>query len=150
MIQFACMCAWLGGIQVSLCPLHPQAHDTGEKPLTPEPKFVPEDHVKDPHSMWTHSIVSAATARGIVVIEWNKEKGQFDPEDARRFAHAILREADNAETDAWFYTMMKNKLKVDNETMAVIITDFRADRAKREQLAGLRRVPDEIPEEDRR
>ncbi|HTA46361.1 MAG TPA: hypothetical protein VK789_28155 [Bryobacteraceae bacterium] len=115
-----------------------------------EPKFLPRKHPKDPRDIWTHSIVSHRTGRGFVVVEWNNEVGQFDPEDARHFAHTLMREADNAETDAWVYSLLKDKLKLDDHMMAAIITDFRTDRARLEQLAGLRTTKDDLPEEDRR
>lgn len=98
----------------------------------------------------SHSIVSHRTGRGIVVIEWGGEGGQFDPEDARKFAHTLLREADNAETDAFVYSEFKKFL--DPHQLAALITNFRTERARLEMAAGLRRKDqgDEIPEDDRR
>ena len=91
-----------------------------------------------------------ALGRGVVVIEWNAESGQFDPEDARVFAHRLLREADNAETDAWLYNFFRTRVELDANRLGQFITDFREARAKREMNAGLRTERDEIPEEDRR
>lgn len=114
-----------------------------------EPKFVPRERPKDPAIIHTHSIVSHRNGQGVVVIEWGDMGGQFDPEDARVFAHTLLRECDNAETDAFVYSEFQKFLKP--EQLAVLITEFRKERAKREQLAGLRRKGvDEIPEDDRR
>jgi hypothetical protein len=116
-----------------------------------DPVWKPRERVKDPAVIHTHSIVSHRTGRGIVVIEWGEMGGQFDPEDARVFAHTILRECDNAETDAFVYSFMKDKVNADPHVIAGFITDLRSERAKREQLAGLRKKGiDEIPEDDRR
>jgi hypothetical protein len=61
-----------------------------------------------------------------------------------------MREADNAETDAFVYSEFGKILKPSQ--LAVLITTFREERARREQAAGLRRAADgdEIPEDDRR
>jgi hypothetical protein len=59
-----------------------------------------------------------------------------------------LREADNAETDAFVYSEFSKFLGPTQ--LGVLITEFRTQRARREQAAGLRRASDEIPEEDRR
>jgi hypothetical protein len=115
-----------------------------------EPKYIPRERKRDPAMLHTHSIVSARTKRGVVVIEWNNETGQFDPEDARVFAHTLLREADNAETDAFVFSEFQKFLEP--EQLGVLITHFREERARREQAAGLRRKSEgnEIPEDDRR
>lgn len=114
-----------------------------------EPKFVKPDVPKDPGLIHTRSIVSHRTGRGAVVIEWNDEAGQFDPEDARRFALTILRECDNAETDAFLYSFMKDKVQAEPWVLAGIITDYRKYRAQLEQLAGLR-PGQPVPEDDAR
>ena len=100
----------------------------------------------------TRSIVSHRTGRGVVVLEWNGQQGQFDPEDVRTFAHTLLREADNAETDAFLVTsFFKDKVQADTHALAGLISDFRNYRAKLEQLAGLRKPGrDDIPEDDAR
>jgi len=117
--------------------------------MSDEPKYIPRKRTPDPAVINTHSIVSHRTGRGVVVFEWNNETGQFDPEDARVFAHTILRECDNAETDAFIYSHFKEFLNP--HQLAALITSVREERAKREQLAGLRRKGlDEIPEDDRR
>lgn len=117
-----------------------------------EPKWIPREHKRDPQMLWTHSIVSHRTGRGIVVIEWGELGGQFDPEDARVFAHTLLREADNAETDAFIYDMLKNKIQAEPHVIGGVLEDFRAERARREMAAGLRKKSegDEVPEDDRR
>jgi hypothetical protein len=116
-----------------------------------DPVWNPRERVKDPAVIHTHSIVSHRTGRGIVVIEWGEMGGQFDPEDARVFAHTILRECDNAETDAFIYGFMKDNLEASPQALGAVITELRTERAKREQLAGLRKKGiDEIPEDDRR
>lgn len=115
-----------------------------------EPKFVKRESPRRPEVINTHSIISHRTGRGIVVVEWNNEEGQFDPEDARKFAHEILREADNAETDVFLYQFFKDKLELDPHRLAQFITDFRNDRARREQAAGLRRTGQPVPEDDAR
>ncbi len=99
----------------------------------------------------THSIVSNRTHKGVVVISWGEISGQFDPEDARQFAHAILRECDNAETDAFLYQFGRAELE-DERAAHVLITEYRKHRARLEQLAGLRRkeTGSEIPPEERR
>ncbi len=112
------------------------------------PKFVPPEIPHDPARIWTRSIVSHRTRRGIVVIDWGDQHGQFDPEDARVFAHTILRECDNAETDAFLYSHFKEFLN--DQQLAVLITEYRKNRARLEQAAGLRKTPDELPEEDAR
>jgi hypothetical protein len=114
-----------------------------------KPIFVPPERKRDPALIETHSIVSHRTGRGIVVIGWNNEEGQFDPEDARAFAHRILREADIAETDAFLYNHFKQFGFKDGQ-LAVLITEFRKHRAHLEQRAGLRPTGQPIPEEDRR
>jgi hypothetical protein len=120
--------------------------------MSTDPKWIPRERKRDPAIIHTHSIVSHRTARGIVVIEWGDMGGQFDPEDARVFAHTLLREADNAETDATLYSFLKNKLQAEPHVIGGVMTDFRTERARREQAAGLRRAADgdEIPEDDRR
>jgi hypothetical protein len=117
-----------------------------------EPKWVPRERKPDPAVIQVHSIVSHRTSRGIVVVEWGEMAGQFDPEDARVFAHSLLREADNAETDAFIYHMMKNKVQAAPHVIGGLISEFREERARREQLAGLRKKSegDEIPEDERR
>lgn len=99
----------------------------------------------------THSIVSNRTHKGIVVIAWGKIAGQFDPEDARQFAYAILRECDNAETDAFLFSFIKKEM-VSEQAAWVMMTEYRKHRARLEQLAGLRRkdTGSEIPPEDAR
>jgi hypothetical protein len=113
-----------------------------------EPKYAPRDFPKDPGKVWSNSIVSHRTGRGAVVLHWGEQAGQFDPEDVRVFAHTLLREADNAETDAFVYSEFKKFL--DPPQLAVLITNFRTERARREQLAGLRKKSegDEVPEDD--
>jgi hypothetical protein len=120
--------------------------------VSDDPKFEPRSRSKDPLVISTSSIVSHRTGRGVVVIGWGQMVGQFDPEDARRFAHTLLREADNAETDAFLYSHFKCGLGLTNKQLAVLLTEFRVQRAKLEQLAGLRSKErgDEIPEDDRR
>lgn len=121
--------------------------------MSAEPKWIPRKHTPDPAMLHTHSIVSHRTGRGVVVIEWNNEVGQFDPEDARTFAHTLLREADNAETDAFVYQFLKDKIGLEHNPAALgaVITELRTERARNEQRAGLRRRGiDEIPEDDRR
>lgn len=114
-----------------------------------EPKYIPRHSEPPPEGiMRTQSIVSHRTGRGVVVIEWGAEKGQFDPEDARVFAHTLLREADNAETDAFVYQFLKDKLQAEPHIIGGFISDFRTERARREQLAGLRRKGDDLPEDD--
>jgi hypothetical protein len=115
-----------------------------------EPVWKPRERKPDPAMIHSHSIVSHRTGRGVVVIEWGDMGGQFDPEDARTFAHTLLREADNAETDAFVYSEF-NKFLNPNQ-LGALITEFRTARARREQLAGLRRKDrgDEIPEDDKR
>jgi hypothetical protein len=112
------------------------------------PFFKPR--VRDPHVIHTHSIVSHGTGRGVVVIEWNRESGQFDPEDARQFAHTLLRECDNAETDAFLFSHFKSAVGLEDAQLAMLITEYRKHRANLERLAGLRKSTDEIPEDDRR
>jgi hypothetical protein len=113
-----------------------------------DPKFVPREFPKDPNRIWSNSIVSHRTGRGVVSIHWGEMAGQFDPEDVRVFAHTLLREADNAETDAFVYSEFQKFLNPPQ--LAVLITEFRKARARREQLAGLRskREGDEVPEDD--
>lgn len=115
-----------------------------------EPRFVAPELPRDPEKILTRSIVSHRTGRGVVVIDWGDQHGQFDPEDARVFAHTILRECDNAETDAFVYQHFGKVAGLDGRQLAVLITELRKDRARREQLAGLRRTGDEIPEDDAR
>jgi hypothetical protein len=115
-----------------------------------EPKFIPPEPKRDPRVIETRSIVSHRTGRGVVIVEWNNEAGEFDPEDARAFAHCILREADIAETDAFLYSHFKEFGAFNNQQLAFLITGFRKHRARLEQLAGLRPTGQEIPEEDRR
>ncbi len=112
------------------------------------PKFVPPDLPRDPAHIWTRSIVSHRTGRGVVVVNWGDQSGQFDPEDARVFAHTILRECDNAETDAFLYNHFKEFLN--GNQLAVLLTEYRKHRARLEQAAGLRKTGDEIPDEDAR
>jgi hypothetical protein len=113
------------------------------------PVFKPPEREYNPAKITTRSIVSHRTGRGVVVIEWNREGGQFDPEDARQFAHTLLRECDNAETDAFLYSHFKDFLN--DSQLAVLISEYRRHRAELEQRAGLRKLGrDEIPEEDRR
>ena len=117
--------------------------------MSSDPKWVPRHtDPPEPGMMRTASIVSHRTGRGVVVIEWGGEKGQFDPEDARVFAHTLLREADNAETDAFVYSEFQKFL--DPAQLGVLITNFRTERARREMLAGLRSkaAGDDIPEDD--
>lgn len=118
--------------------------------MSSEPKYIPRERKPDPAVIHTHSIVSHRAGRGIVVIEWGEQGGQFDPEDARVFAHTLLREADNAETDAFVYSEFQKFLNPSQ--LGVLITAFREERARREQAAGLRKKSegDEIPEDDRR
>lgn len=112
----------------------------------PRPRGEPRDDI-----IHTHSIVSHRTKRGVVVVEWGSMAGQFDPEDARVFAHTLLREADNAETDAFLYETLADKIKAPPHVIGGFLEEFRKDRARREQLAGLRaKGKDEIPEDDRR
>lgn len=120
--------------------------------MSTDPQWIPRERKPDPAVIHTHSIVSHRTGRGIVVVEWGDMAGQFDPEDARVFAHALMREADNAETDAFVYSFLKDKIGAEPNVIGAIITDFRAERARREQAAGLRKKSqgDEIPEDDRR
>lgn len=121
------------------------------EPEKREPKWTPRERVKDPSVLHTHSIVSARTKRGIVVIEWGEMGGQFDPEDARVFAHTLLREADNAETDAFLFEIMTDKVKAPPHVVGGFLEEFRKDRARREMAAGLRKKGiDEIPEDERR
>ena len=101
-------------------------------------KFVPQEYPPDPRTIHTHSIVSHRTGRGVVVIQWNEEAAQFDPEDARVFAQTILRECDNAETDAFLYSYFKVQAGLTAKQLAHLIVDYRAHRAKLEQAAGLR------------
>ncbi len=104
----------------------------------------------DPAIITTRSIVSHRTRRGVVIVEWGSMSGQFDPEDARAFAHTLLREADNAETDSFLFDWVKNFA---NEQAATgMVVEYRAHRARLEQLAGLRKLEtgSEIPPEDRR
>lgn len=108
------------------------------------------DKPKDPSTIVTRSLVSAKTHRGIVVIEWGDKQGQLDPEDARRFAYTILREADNAETDSFMYKHFVEQLKVEPQAVWVLMTEYRKHRARLEQLAGVRTTGDEIPKEDAR
>lgn len=117
-----------------------------------EPKYIPRPRNPDPAVIHTHSIISHRTGRGIVVIEWGEMQGQFDPEDARVFAHTLLREADNAETDAFVYHIMKDKVQAEPHVIGGFISEFREERARREMAAGLRRKSegDEVPEDDRR
>jgi hypothetical protein len=122
--------------------------------MATDPKWIPRERKRDPAIIETHSIVSHRTGRGVVVIEWGDMGGQFDPEDARIFAHRLLREADNAETDAFFYEFLKDMigLKDNPHALGAAITALRTERARREQVAGFRRASegDEIPEDDRR
>ena len=115
------------------------------------PTFVPRERSRDdPARINTHSILSHRTGRGVVVIEWGEMTGQLDPEDARQFAHVLLRMADCAESDAFVYQHFKQFL--DDNQLAVLITEFREDRARLEMAAGVRSKSqgDEIPEDDRR
>jgi hypothetical protein len=97
----------------------------------------------------TRSIVSHRTGRGVVVVEWNGQGGQFDPEDARVFAQTILRECDNAETDAFLYSHFK-EFGFNDGQLAVLITEFRKYRARLEQRAGLRPTGQPVPADDAR
>ena len=118
--------------------------------MSADPKYIPRPRNPDPAVIHAHSIVSHRTGRGIVVVEWGGMGGQFDPEDARVFAHTLLRMADNAETDAFVYAEFQKFL--DPNQLGVFITAFREERAKREMAAGLRKKSegDEVPEDDRR
>jgi hypothetical protein len=115
-----------------------------------DPKFVPQEFPRDPNIIHTHSILSHRNTRGYVVVTWNGETAQFDPEDARAFAHTILRECDNAETDAFLYGFLKVNVEADARMLAILITEYRKYRAKLEQNAGLRPTGQPVPEEDRR
>lgn len=116
-----------------------------------EPKWIPREREKRDDILHTHSIVSSRTKRGVVVVEWGDMAGQFDPEDARVFAHTLLREADNAETDAFLFEIMTDKVKAPPHVVGGFLEEFRRDRAQREQRAGLRKKGvDEIPEDERR
>jgi hypothetical protein len=118
--------------------------------MSADPKWIPRERKRDPDVIHTHSIVSHRTGRGRVVVEWGEMVAQFDPEDARVFAHTLMREADNAETDAFVFSEFQKFLAP--AQMGVLITSLREERARREQAAGLRRKADgdEIPEDDRR
>ena len=65
---------------------------------------------------------------------------------------ALLRHADffNHVADAFVYSEFQKFL--DPAQLGVLITNFREERARREQAAGLRKKSegDEIPEDDRR
>jgi hypothetical protein len=99
--------------------------------------------------MHTHSIVSHRTKRGMVMVEWLGDTAQFDPEDARRFAHVILRECDNAETDAFVYEFVTG-LEVTDEAAWAMISGLRTHRARLEQAAGLRPTGQPVPDDDAR
>jgi hypothetical protein len=120
--------------------------------VSTDPKWIPRERKRDPDVIHTHSIVSHRTGRGVVVVEWGEMGAQFDPEDARVFAHTLMREADNAETDAFVYSILKDKVGAEPHVIGGFISEFRAERARREMAAGLRRKADgdEIPEDDRR
>ncbi len=119
--------------------------------MSDEPKWIPRPREQSGEMIHTHSIVSHRTKRGVVVIEWGAMAGQFDPEDARVFAHTLMREADNAETDAFLYEILADKINAPPWVIGGFLTEFRADRARREQRAGLRRKGmDEISEDERR
>lgn len=104
---------------------------------------MPDDSI-----ITTKSIVSNRTHRGIVVIEWGPMAGQFDPEDARQFAHTILRECDNAEADSFLFNFAKTTM--DEHAAIVLVSEYRLHRARLEQRAGLRRAGtgDEIPPDE--
>ena len=104
---------------------------------------------KENDKIWTHSIVSSRTRRGIVIIEWGDKAGQFDPEDARAFAHTILREADNAETDAFLFNHLQ-EVGVAEHVVVGFVAEYRKHRARLEQLSGLRKTTDEIPPSEAR
>lgn len=122
----------------------------GENSGMPDPKFVKQERGPDPGMIHTHSIVSHRTGRGIVVVEWNGQAGQFDPEDARVFAHTILRECDNAETDAFLLQFLQQKIGLDLPAVFGVLVEFRRERARREQLAGLRPTGQPVPDDDAR
>jgi hypothetical protein len=113
-------------------------------------KFAKQTPPPDPGMIHTHSIVSHRTGRWVIVVQWNGEEGQFDPEDARKFAHTILRECDNAETDAFLYSFFKRNEGLTDRQLAEMITAFRTHRAHLEQLAGLRPTGQPVPEDDGR
>lgn len=106
----------------------------------------------DPAIITTKSIVSHRTKRGVVVLEWGDMAGQFDPEDARQFAHTILRECDNAETDSFMYEFLVRTVAVDHHAALTMLVEYRAHRARLEQRAGLRRAEtgSEVPPEEAR
>lgn len=98
----------------------------------------PRDRPSEGKAIQTNSIISDRTKRGMVNVFWDEKKAQFDPEDARRFAHTLMREADNAETDAQLFGLFTQKLNLTDAHAYRILYEFRLARARREQNAGLR------------
>jgi hypothetical protein len=81
-----------------------------------------------------NSIVSAATGRGIVTVEWGSEKGQLETFEARNLAMNLLSAADAAESDAFLVDWCRTRLSLKDEQMGALLIDFRAfrDRLLRE------------------
>ena len=63
-----------------------------------------------------------------VLIEAADFMTQMSPDTARELAHTLLAAADAAESDGFLITFLRQKVKANNDAIAVVLTDFRTWR----------------------
>jgi hypothetical protein len=76
--------------------------------------------------------VSAGTGRGFVMVTWNDEEGQFDPEIAKGLGQSIIDAAYSAEHDAYFIAFLVNKIGLSRGVAAAALGDLRTAREHRD------------------
>lgn len=90
---------------------------------------------KDGHmNIEVRPIVSGTDYRPVVQVEWGEKQGQLSPGEARDFAERLRLTADAAESDAFVFEFLTQKIGTDAERAATVLYQFRQFREKRARL----------------
>ncbi len=80
------------------------------------------------------SIVAGRDYSPVIQIEWGEKMGQLSPGETRDFAERLRRTADAAESDAFVFQFMTEKVSLDANRAAQVLYDFREFREKRARM----------------
>jgi hypothetical protein len=80
------------------------------------------------------SMVASRDGMPFVVLKWGDERGQLTPDEAREHAHLILEAADAAESDAFIFKFVTEKIQIP-EQAAQILLEFRKFRDQLKEKA---------------
>lgn len=72
--------------------------------------------------------VSAFTGEPFIALQWGEQRGQLTVAEAREHAFAILETCEAAESDAFLYKFMREKVNATEERAAMMLVAFREYR----------------------